>query len=384
MKTFLTVFLLIILVQISIAITINVGVILPITGDASMDGIPGKKAIILANELFNKIGNYTIKIIIKDQKSDPLSDKKITLKLIKDYKVKALIGWFYSSHALGGTPVAEEYKVPGICIYATNPLITKGKNYISRVVFDDNLQAKAAATYMYNNLRVRKIAVIRDISQEYSIGLSSIFESYFRKLGGKIIRTYNINSRSTRSLFLLKYTTQQILKDNVKNLYIPIYSKEVAEILLFLRFSKKHFLFFSSDSSMYIPDFLENNVSLCDNLYYTDQYYPNCKDENNMTKFFKEKFFEKYNYFPSTPSYLTFDAYYLLYNAIKNCVKDDKIVNSENINYYVRHTKNLLATTGLITINPKTGNPNKPVYVLKFENGKPAFVKKIIFTKVGE
>jgi branched-chain amino acid transport system substrate-binding protein len=351
----------------------------------SMDGIDAERGIIIANKVFSTVSDYKIEIIIKDQKSDPLLDKEMTSELIMKYKVKAIIGWEYSSHAFGGTPIAEKHKIPGICIYATNPLVTKGKKYISRVVFDDNFQGKVAAQYMFNDLKIRNVGVIRDTSQEYSIGLTSIFEHYFRGLGGNIVKTYNINSRSNHELVSLRYATEQIINDGVKNIYMPIYSKEIAEILLLLSSHDKQFLFFSSDSTGFTPNYLGKNVSLCEGLYYTDQYY--AQDANKMTEFFNE-LYDKY--YPSTPkntisTHLAFDAYYLLYNAIKSCVDDKKSPTSENINYYVRHTKDLLVTTGIISINPETGSAIRPAYILKLSSkGKPLFVKKVMFDAKGK
>ena len=380
MKKILILFFLLTIIT-STAAVVRLGVLLPLTGDASVEGIDAERGIILANKLFNTVSDYKIEIIIKNQNSDPLLDKKMTSELITKYKVKSIIGWIYSSHAFGGTPIAEKYEIPGICIYATNPLITKGKKYISRVVFDDNFQGKVAAQYMYNNLKIRDVGVIRDISQEYSIGLTSIFEHYFRELGGSIIKTYNINSRSTHQILSLRYATEQILKDKVKNIYMPIYSKEIAAILLLLRPYDKQFLFFSSDSAGFTTDYLGENVYLADNLYFTDQYWKH--DVNRITKLFNA-LYDKY--YPTAPknvidNYLAFDAYYLFYNAVKSCIYDKKLPTPKNINYYIRHTKDLLGTTGMIDINPETGNAIKPAYILKFSSkGELLFVKKVTFS----
>ncbi len=365
------------ILTVSFASVIKIGVILPLTGNASIMGIDSKRSIELANSLFNKVGDYSLKIIIDNDQSNPLIDKTETLNLITEQKARALVGWIYSSHAFGGTPIAEKYKIPGVCIYATNPLITRGKKYISRVVFDDNFQGKAAAFYLFRKLGIKNIGVVRDISQEYSIGLASIFESHFRSLGGKIIKTYNIDSFLNSEKFSVKHVADEIAYDGVEALYMPIRSRQIASFLKKFHESKKRLFIFVSEGAGFVKNYLKDK-SLANGLYYTDQYFVNYKNKNKMAKMFDEEFHKKYGVYPnSVANYLAFDAYYLLYNAIKDCVNDGKVPTSENINYFIRHTRNLLSTTGLLTIDPEIGAALKPIYILKYDKGKRIFIDKI-------
>jgi branched-chain amino acid transport system substrate-binding protein len=365
------------ILTISFASVIKIGVILPLTGSASIEGVDSKLSIGLANTIFNKVSNYSLELCVRDNHSDPLLDKAETFDLITNNNVKVLIGWIYSSHAFGGTPIAEKYKIPGVCIYATNPLITQGKKYISRVVVDDNFQGKAAAYYIFKSMKIKRIEVVRDVSQEYSIGLASIFESNFRSLGGEIIRTYNIDSSNKNQTLSVKRAMKNILSDGATAIYMPIYSEQIANFLKRFHEAKKTVFMFASDAAGFVTNYLEDK-SLANGLYYTDQYFVNYKDKNKMAKMFDNEYYKKYKTYPKNVSnYLAFDAYYLVYNAIKDCIKNNKKPTSANINYFIRHTKNLLASTGHLTINPETGEVLKPIYVLRYSNGKQIFVYKI-------
>jgi branched-chain amino acid transport system substrate-binding protein len=367
----------ILLTAFSFASIINIGVILPLTGAASIEGIDSQLSIELANSLFNKVGSYSLKIMIDNNQSNPLIDKLDTWNLITNQNVKAIIGWIYSSHAFGGTPIAEKYKIPGVCIYATNPLITQGKKYISRIVFDDNFQGKAAAYYIFRKLGIRNIGVVRDVSQEYSIGLTSIFESHFRSLGGKIIKTYNIDSSLNSKKFSVEHAADEIVDDGVEALYMPIYSEQIADFLRCFKGMNKIIFLFASDAAGFVRNYLKDK-SLANGLYYTDQYFVNYKDKNVMARMFDSEYHKKYGVYPkNVANYLAFDTYYVIYNAIKDCVDNNELPTSQNINYFIRHTKNLLATTGYLTINPNTGNGIKDIYVLKYNLGKQTFVDKI-------
>ena len=70
-------------------------------------------------------------------------------------RVLALIGWPWSGLALGAAPVAEELKVPMVCTWATNPKVTEGRKYVSRVAFIDTFGGKIIATFLVK-IRVLK------------------------------------------------------------------------------------------------------------------------------------------------------------------------------------------------------------------------------------
>ena len=63
-----------------------------------------------------------------------------------------------------------------------------------------------------------------------------------------------------------------------------------------------------------------------------------------------------------------YDAYLLIYNAIKNA----KSTDPEKITAAIASTKDMLGVTGTTTIN-KTHDAEKSVGIIKIENGKQVF-----------
>ena len=57
----------------------------------------------------------------------------------------------------------------------TNPLVTLNNDYYFRVCFIDPFQGTVMANYAFNDLGAKKAAIIQDVQQEYSAGLSLIF-----------------------------------------------------------------------------------------------------------------------------------------------------------------------------------------------------------------
>ena len=88
-------------------------------------------------------------------------------------------------------PIADANKIPMISPSSTNPRVTKdgGKTrpYIFRVCFIDPFQGTVMAKFATENLKVKNVAVLRDVGNDYSVGLADFFSAKFKELGGKIV-----------------------------------------------------------------------------------------------------------------------------------------------------------------------------------------------------
>jgi len=70
---------------------------------------------------------------------------------------------------------------------ATNPDLTKqGSKVFNRLVFTDAAQGKFAAEYLYNNLGIKKLAIMHD-GQAYGQGLAQVVNDEFKNLGGEVV-----------------------------------------------------------------------------------------------------------------------------------------------------------------------------------------------------
>src|SRR4030067_457436 len=71
----------------------------------------------------------------------------------------------------------------------TNPEVTRKGDYIFRVCYIDPFQGEVLAKFAYNSLGLRNVAVLKDVRNDYSVGLAQFFEETFVGLGGKIAAT---------------------------------------------------------------------------------------------------------------------------------------------------------------------------------------------------
>ena len=100
-------------------------------------------------------------------------------------KVVAILGEVASSNSLAMAPKAQEAQVPMVTPSSTNPKVTEVGDYIFRVCFIDPFQGTVMAKYALSK-GWKKVALLTDVKQDYSVGLAEYFVKYFTAHGGTI------------------------------------------------------------------------------------------------------------------------------------------------------------------------------------------------------
>ena len=148
-------------------------------GEMTVEGIK------LAHEKVNTVLGKKIELVIADNKSDKVKATNAVSKLIDKDKVVAIIGSYGSSLSMAAGDVVKEAKVRAVGCSPTNPLVTfKNNDYYFRVCFIDPFQGTVMANYAVNELGAKTAAIIQDVQQDYSVGLSAYFKEAFIKLTG--------------------------------------------------------------------------------------------------------------------------------------------------------------------------------------------------------
>lgn len=146
----------------------QVGVMLPFSGIASVEGLQTIKGIELAVEEFNASGRYPkkIEILREDDESNASKGVAAVRKLIENHEVPFIVGTYASAVALASTRVAREYRVPmltggstGAAVTDDNPL---GDPWFFRAFPDSNDQGEHTAQDIIRVLGKKKIAIMHD------------------------------------------------------------------------------------------------------------------------------------------------------------------------------------------------------------------------------
>ncbi len=168
---------------------IKIGWVGPLTGDLSTVGESMKQSVELAVKEVNESGGVDgreVEVIYEDGGCDAKMASTAGNKLINVDQVQAIIGGTCSGETLAIAPVAEQNKVLMVSPASTAPSVSEAGDYVFRVVPSDSFQGNFAAEYIYNDLEVRKVAVLNAVT-DYTSGLADSFKAKFQELGGEVV-----------------------------------------------------------------------------------------------------------------------------------------------------------------------------------------------------
>ncbi len=333
-----------------------------LTGDTATFGNSTRKGVDLAAKQLNAAGGFNgkpVEVITYDDQSKPEEASIMVTKLITQDNVLAVFGEVASKLSIVAADVAQRYKTPMISPSSTNPAVTQKGDYIFRICFIDPFQGEVMAKFARENLKAKTAAIIRDVAQDYSVGLADFFKKAFEAKGGKILTDTSYQSKDTD--FKAQLTEIKTKKPDV--LFVPGYYNDVALILKQARgMGIKQAVLggdgWESEDLMKVAgkDALEGT-------YYSNHYAPDTKDAGAQG--FIEAYKKEYNgEVPDAMAALGFDAFNVTVDALKRA----KAPNRDELRNALADTKGFKAVTGDITLD-KDRNAVKSAVVLKYQGG---------------
>lgn len=353
--------------------TIKIGMIASLNGEQQPWGQDSERGAQMAVDEFNAaggLGGKNVELKVEDTGSKPEGGKSATEKLVGVDKVIAVIGEVASGITLPAAKVCQENGVPIIAVGATRVDVTQQGGAVFRACFTDNFQGAAMAKFAYEDLKLRKVAIMTDKKLPYSTGLSEVFAKAFKSYGGEIVaeefyesgnvdfkaQLTNIKGKSPDGLFCSGYFTEvgplaRQRKDI--GLDVPMMGGD------------------GWDSNELIQSGGEGIVG-----GYFANHYHNSEKREEVQKFVAN-FKAKYGSEPATAmGALGYDAANVVLDSLKRAAG----ANSKDLIKAISETKDWKGVSGSISIGPD-GNAQKPILVLQV--GKTGFtpVKQIPFFK---
>jgi branched-chain amino acid transport system substrate-binding protein len=345
---------------------VRVGVYLPLTGQVAYGGQLELDGVQLAHKEYPEVIGKKIELIVVDNKSDKVEAANAVTRLIERDKVNVIIGTYGSSLAMAGGEVAEAAGIPVIGTSCTNPLVTQGKDFYFRACFIDPFQGAGAATHAIRNLGFKKAALLTDVANDDSVGLSNFFKQAFERLGGQIVSEMKYQSGDH------DFTAQlvEIASHNPDMVFLPTYFAEGAIILDQARELGMTCAFIGTDA-MDNPEIVTLVGEAAEDFQFTTfAYDPTMPDMNPVAKHFTDSWYKQYpGRDPNALAALGYDSYFLMIEAIKNA----GVAESEAIRDALAQVKDLPTVTGITTINA-THDAEKDIGVVKIKNGERIFL----------
>lgn len=347
---------------------IKVGVIAALKGDYASFGQSNWSGIKMAFDEINAKGDLGKKVVVfvEDDRSKAEEGATAAKKLIEQTRVDAILGEVASSISLAAAPIAQKNKIPMVSTASTNPAVTKVGNYIFRVCFIDPFQGAAMAKFAWNQLKGKRAAVITDIKNDYSVGLAKFFKDTFTKLGGEVVADVSYSAGDID----FKAQLTSIKNKKVDVIFIPGYYTEAGLIARQARELGLKQPLLGGDG-WDSPKTVEIGGAAIENSYFSTHYSP--EDSSPKVQEFIKKYKALYGNVPDAMAVLGYDAAYFLADAIKRAGG----VEPEKLRDALAETKNFPGVSGSITMD-QDRNAQKPLVVLKIENGKYKFVDTVM------
>lgn len=339
-----------------------------LTGTTATFGQSTHKGLELAVAEINAAGGIDgrkIKLITEDTQSKPEEAVTAVNKLIHRDKVDVVIGEVASSRTLAAAPICQTNQVPMVSPASTNPDVTKKGDYIFRVCFIDPYQGSVLATFATKTLKANRVAVLKDVRNDYSIGLTTYFKKTLAKLGGSVVAEQAYGEGDTD----FKAQLTAIKAANPQVVFVPGYYTEVALIVKQARELNITVPFIGGDG-WDSSKLIEVGGDAMNGCYYSNHYSADSTDL--AVQAFVKKFQAQYKETPDALAALGYDAGKIVASAIKRAGTADKTA----VRDMLADTKDFAGVTGKITID-KDRNAAKSAVIVAIKHGKVQFQESV-------
>jgi branched-chain amino acid transport system substrate-binding protein len=245
--------------------TIKIGMGAPMTGDNAAFGQDISQAAKIAVSDAGKLNGIAFELVAEDDGGTPEGGAAVANKLVADPNVVAIAGHIFSGATLAAMPIYEAANIPMMSPSATNPPLTaQGSKVFNRCVFTDAAQGKFAATYLFNNLKITKLAIVHD-GQAYGQGLAQVVNDEFTALGGEVVAFEAITPGESDYSAVLA----DLAAKSPQALYFGGYTAEGVVVVNQMKQSGLEGVLFFGDDGTYGQDFLDRTGANGEGAYST-------------------------------------------------------------------------------------------------------------------
>ena len=344
---------------------VKVGVFLPLTGDNAAGGELELRGIKLANQLHPEVLGKKVELVVADNKSDKAEAASVAARLIEKDKVSVLVGSYGSSLSMAAGNIVKENKVPAVGTSCTNPQVTANNDYYFRACFIDPFQGKVMAEYAHQN-GFKKVAIVQEVSNDYSVGLAKFFREEFVKLTGDENSIVDVANYQTGDKDFTAILTN-IKALNPDAVFAPGNFTESALLVKQARQLGIDAQFMGGDT-WETQEFIDVGGKDVEGVALSTA-FDREKASTEEAKKFLDAYTKEYNGEPSALTAMAYDAYLI---AVSGIEKAGTATDTVKIRDAIAATKDLECVTGMTTLD-ENGDPIKGVVIKTVKGGKFTF-----------
>ena len=346
---------------------IKIGVFEPMTGANAAGGALEVEGIKLANKLYPEVLGKKVELVLVDNKSDKVEAASAASRLVEKEKVSAIIGSWGSSLSMAAGDIVKTAQVPTVAASATNPLVTKNNDFYFRVCFIDPFQGKVMANYAFNKLNAKKVAIVQEVSSDYSIGLAKFFTDSFKQLTGDENAIVGVSNYNTGD----QDFSAQLTNLKAKNPDVIFAPGNFTESALLIKQARQLGIKapIIGGDTWETPEFIDIGKDAVEGAVFSTFFTSEKPITPESEKFLAEYRKEYSGKEPAAVTALGYDAYIVILDAIKRANSADSVKIKEQL----ATTKNFAGAAGMITLD-ENGDAVKDAVIKQVKNGKFAFM----------
>jgi len=240
-----------------------VGVLLPMTGEASSYGVSMKEAIDLAIEEAKADGSYPVNLTLVwgDSASDPATGRTEIRRLAGE-GAKLIVTGTTSGTAKAFLPELEDSDVIALSPSASAPSLTKDSKKFFRLFASDELEGQRAGRFLYEG-QGKSTVLIFSQDSEQARGIEPFFrQNYEGAMGGTVVGRVLVGNENWHD-----ECADLIAARQPESVYIIAYANKTLEVLRHLK-AKGYSGTICATSAFYSGEVLEQEPELVDGVFF--------------------------------------------------------------------------------------------------------------------
>jgi branched-chain amino acid transport system substrate-binding protein len=340
---------------------LEIGAILPLTGDNANYGKAARRGIDLAVKEINESGGVNgreLEPVYQDTKAATRAGVNVTQQLVNVRGVPAIIGGIVSGVTLAAAQVAERNEVVLISPTASSPDLTDAGEYIFRNFPSDNLEGRVMANFM-SERGVEKAAIVQ-LRNDYGAGVASVFKKAFEQQGGDVV----VHERYSEDATQFRPISEKVQAANPDAIYVIGYYAGAARLIQETRETGIDEQVFAT-TTVEDPQFTEIGGEAVEGVIYPLASGYDEDSQQPAVQRFNEGFQEMHGEAPGFVAAQAYDCVYL----IKRAIEKGGGVTGPAIQSGMAQIKGFEGATGTITFDAK-GNIQKNLTMKVVRDGE--------------
>jgi len=334
-------------------------------------GIDAHTGVKVAIQDRGDVAGHPVELQTEDTLCSAEGGQTAATKLAADESVVAVVGHNCSSSCTPAAPIYNDAGVTMISPSCTAPALTAPDSHVAsflRSCHNDNVQGRAMAEFVYNELGLRKAATIHDGSP-YAEQLQQVFADVFVELGGEITAQEAVNVGDTD----MRPVLTSIAQGGPEFLYYPIFIAEGGFITAQAKeIDGMENVVLAGADGMTSPDFLAAAGEAAEGMYLSG---PDLAFSGDRYENFKVAYKEITGQDPFSPFHAhAYDAANMIFDAVEKVAQTDAdgntVIGRQALREALYATANFDGITGNLNCNENGDCADPKIAINQVQDGQ--------------